>query len=56
MKLRGDRELQGRLIAFDGHLNMVLSQVEETIYRIDDAVEEDVSEECDEGSVRVSVI
>ncbi|KAL1920267.1 uncharacterized protein VTP21DRAFT_1413 [Calcarisporiella thermophila] len=31
VKLRGDRELKGKLHAFDGHLNMVLGDVEETI-------------------------
>ncbi|KAI8056891.1 hypothetical protein BDF22DRAFT_740399 [Syncephalis plumigaleata] len=31
VKLRGDRELQGRLHAYDQHLNMVLGDVEETI-------------------------
>mmetsp|Transcript_9189 Transcript_9189/g.26850 ORF Transcript_9189/g.26850 Transcript_9189/m.26850 type:complete len:95 (-) Transcript_9189:231-515(-) len=31
VKCRGDRELRGRLHAYDQHLNMVLSEVEETI-------------------------
>ncbi|KAI8979048.1 hypothetical protein BDF20DRAFT_477314 [Mycotypha africana] len=31
VKLRGDRELRGVLHAYDGHLNMVLGEVEETI-------------------------
>ncbi|KAJ1871152.1 U4/U6-U5 snRNP complex subunit lsm3, partial [Coemansia sp. RSA 990] len=31
VKLRGDRELHGKLHAFDQHLNMVLGEVEETI-------------------------
>ncbi|KAI8907273.1 hypothetical protein EDD86DRAFT_181549, partial [Gorgonomyces haynaldii] len=31
VKLRGDRELRGRLHAFDQHLNMVLGNVQETI-------------------------
>jgi U6 snRNA-associated Sm-like protein LSm3 len=30
VKLRGDRELRGRLHAFDQHLNMVLGDVTET--------------------------
>lgn len=43
VKLRGDRELRGTLHAYDGHMNMVLSDVEETIYVVDS-----------EESVRVS--
>ncbi|KAI9993138.1 hypothetical protein PInf_015205 [Phytophthora infestans] len=31
VKCRGDRELRGVLQAYDQHLNMVLSDVEETI-------------------------
>ncbi|KAK3166818.1 U4/U6-U5 snRNP complex subunit lsm3 [Lepraria neglecta] len=41
VKLRGDRELQGRLHAYDSHCNLVLGDVEETIY----VVEEDDEEE-----------
>ncbi|KAI5271520.1 hypothetical protein E4T47_05161 [Aureobasidium subglaciale] len=36
VKLRGDRELKGRLHAYDSHCNLVLGEVEETIYVIDD--------------------
>eukprot|EP00427_Karlodinium_veneficum_P018037 CAMPEP_0169138506 /NCGR_PEP_ID=MMETSP1015-20121227/42302_1 /TAXON_ID=342587 /ORGANISM="Karlodinium micrum, Strain CCMP2283" /LENGTH=95 /DNA_ID=CAMNT_0009203809 /DNA_START=58 /DNA_END=345 /DNA_ORIENTATION=- len=32
IKCRGDRELRGRLHAYDQHLNMVLSEVEEVAY------------------------
>mmetsp|Transcript_68900 Transcript_68900/g.183263 ORF Transcript_68900/g.183263 Transcript_68900/m.183263 type:complete len:96 (+) Transcript_68900:83-370(+) len=32
VKCRGDRELRGRLHAYDQHLNMVLSEVEEISY------------------------
>ncbi|KAJ2765229.1 Sm-like protein lsm3b [Coemansia nantahalensis] len=35
VKLRGDRELRGRLHAYDQHLNMVLGDVEETITKVD---------------------
>lgn len=31
IKLRGDREVAGTLHAYDGHMNMVLSDVTETI-------------------------
>eukprot|EP00442_Polarella_glacialis_P013714 CAMPEP_0115095194 /NCGR_PEP_ID=MMETSP0227-20121206/28845_1 /TAXON_ID=89957 /ORGANISM="Polarella glacialis, Strain CCMP 1383" /LENGTH=95 /DNA_ID=CAMNT_0002488415 /DNA_START=70 /DNA_END=357 /DNA_ORIENTATION=+ len=37
IKCRGDREIRGRLHAYDQHLNMVLSEVEEIAY-----VKEDV--------------
>ncbi|KAL1928085.1 hypothetical protein VTP01DRAFT_3001 [Rhizomucor pusillus] len=43
VKLRGDRELRGILHAFDGHLNMVLGNVEETITLVD--VNEETYEE-----------
>ncbi|KAI1435145.1 like-Sm domain-containing protein [Xylaria sp. CBS 124048] len=36
VKLRGDRELKGRLYAYDSHMNLVLGDVVETIYFIDD--------------------
>ena len=35
VKLRGDRELRGTLEAYDEHLNMVLSGVEETSSTVD---------------------
>ncbi|KAK4138119.1 Sm-like ribonucleoprotein [Trichocladium antarcticum] len=40
VKLRGDRELKGRLHAYDSHCNLVLGDVEETIYVADDEDEE----------------
>jgi len=43
VKLRGDRELAGRLHAYDSHCNLVLGDVTETIYT---APEDD--EEADE--------
>ncbi|KAK4933880.1 Sm-like protein lsm3b [Elasticomyces elasticus] len=42
VKLRGDRELKGRLHAYDSHCNIVLGEVEETIYTIE---EDDEGEE-----------
>ncbi|KAG8631128.1 hypothetical protein KVT40_000268 [Elsinoe batatas] len=42
VKLRGDREVVGRLHAYDSHCNLVLGEVEETIYLVD---EEDEGEQ-----------
>ncbi|KAF2122903.1 hypothetical protein BDV96DRAFT_9948 [Lophiotrema nucula] len=36
VKLRGDRQLKGRLHAYDSHCNLVLGDVEETIYIAED--------------------
>ncbi|KAL3460389.1 hypothetical protein BJX64DRAFT_290380 [Aspergillus heterothallicus] len=36
VKLRGDRELKGRLHAYDSHCNLVLGDVEETIFVVED--------------------
>ncbi|CAB42366.2 putative U6 snRNA-associated Sm-like protein LSm3 [Schizosaccharomyces pombe] len=36
VKLRGDRELNGRLHAYDEHLNMVLGDAEEIVTIFDD--------------------
>ncbi|KAJ5152284.1 hypothetical protein N7492_010579 [Penicillium capsulatum] len=36
VKLRGDRELKGRLHAYDSHCNVVLGDVEETIYVVEE--------------------
>ncbi|KAF8356675.1 lsm-3 [Pristionchus pacificus] len=35
VKMRNDREIRGRLHAFDQHLNMVLAQAEETVTRVE---------------------
>ncbi|XP_006300355.2 sm-like protein LSM3B [Capsella rubella] len=44
VKLRSDRELRGKLHAFDQHLNMILGDVEETIttIEIDDETYEEI--------------
>lgn len=47
VKLRGDRELKGRLHAYDGHLNMVLGDVEETISMVE------IDDETREESIKV---
>ncbi|KAI1423539.1 like-Sm domain-containing protein [Xylaria sp. FL1777] len=41
VKLRGDRELKGRLYAYDSHMNLVLGDVVETIYIIDEEDEDE---------------
>ncbi|KAI4142597.1 MAG: hypothetical protein L6R39_004877 [Caloplaca ligustica] len=51
VKLRGDRELKGRLHAYDSHCNLVLGDVEETVYLVED---EDEEEEEVKVSVRAS--
>ncbi|MCJ1268247.1 U4/U6-U5 snRNP complex subunit lsm3 [Lobaria immixta] len=42
VKLRGDRELKGRLHAYDSHCNLVLGDVEETIYIVEDDEDEEI--------------
>ncbi|KAI0480891.1 like-Sm domain-containing protein [Xylariaceae sp. FL0804] len=41
VKLRGDREIQGRLYAYDSHMNLVLGDVVETIYMVDEEDNDD---------------
>ncbi|KAL8662622.1 MAG: hypothetical protein Q9202_004580 [Teloschistes flavicans] len=41
VKLRGDRELKGRLHAYDSHCNLVLGEVEETVYVVEDDDEDE---------------
>ncbi|KAJ3414871.1 U4/U6-U5 snRNP complex subunit lsm3 [Chytridiales sp. JEL 0842] len=47
VKMRGDRELKGRLHAYDQHMNLVLSDVEETITHVE------INEQTFEELVRV---
>ena len=44
VKLRGEREIRGKLHAYDQHLNMILGDVEETIttVEIDDETYEEI--------------
>ncbi|KAG8190925.1 hypothetical protein JTE90_002534 [Oedothorax gibbosus] len=43
VKMRNERELQGRLHAYDQHLNMVLGDVEETVTTVE--IDEETYEE-----------
>eukprot|EP00771_Trimastix_marina_P000972 gnl/Trimastix_PCT/2012.p1 GENE.gnl/Trimastix_PCT/2012~~gnl/Trimastix_PCT/2012.p1 ORF type:complete len:107 (+),score=15.69 gnl/Trimastix_PCT/2012:41-361(+) len=43
VKLRGDRELRGKLHAYDQHLNMIMGDVEETVTNVE--VDEETLEE-----------
>lgn len=44
VKCRNDRELRGKLHAYDQHLNMVLGDVEETVtsHEIDEETDEEI--------------
>eukprot|EP01033_Poteriospumella_lacustris_P010388 gene10388-7386_t len=44
VKCKGDRELRGKLHAYDQHLNMVLGEVEEVVTQreIDEETEEEI--------------
>lgn len=48
VKCRGDRELRGKLHAYDQHLNLVLGDVEETV------TTQEIDEETNEEIIRTS--
>ena len=50
VKLRGDRDIRGRLHAYDQHLNMVLGDVEETVTTVE--MDEETMEEIIKTSKR----
>lgn len=47
VKMKGERELVGRLHAFDQHMNLVLGEVEETRRFIDNSDEDDSSQQLE---------
>ncbi|KAK2091403.1 U4/U6-U5 snRNP complex subunit lsm3 [Saguinus oedipus] len=54
VKMRNDRELRGRLHAYDQHLNMILGDVEETVTTIE--IDEETYEEIYKVSLAVLFI
>merc|ERR1712166_1704181 len=50
VKLRGDRDLRGKMHAYDQHLNMVLGDVEETVTTVE--MDEETYEEIIKTSKR----
>jgi len=50
VKLRGDRELTGVLHAYDGHMNLIMGEVEEKVY-----VVREPTEDGQPGGVDVSI-
>uniref|UniRef100_A0A914US30 U6 snRNA-associated Sm-like protein LSm3 n=1 Tax=Plectus sambesii TaxID=2011161 RepID=A0A914US30_9BILA len=51
VKMRNDRELRGRLHAYDQHLNMILSEVEETVTTVE--IDEETFEELYKQTKRI---
>ncbi|EDQ91261.1 uncharacterized protein MONBRDRAFT_15252 [Monosiga brevicollis MX1] len=51
VKMRGDRQLEGTLHAYDQHMNMVLSNVVETLATVD--VDDETGEELVKTAKRV---
>ena len=50
VKLRGEREIRGKLHAYDQHLNMVLGEVEEVVTSVE--MDEETEEEIIKTSKR----
>ncbi|XP_010768660.1 U6 snRNA-associated Sm-like protein LSm3 [Notothenia coriiceps] len=50
VKMRNDRELRGRLHAYDQHLNMILGDVEETVTTVE--IDEETYEELYKSTKR----
>ncbi|XP_048209554.1 U6 snRNA-associated Sm-like protein LSm3 [Perognathus longimembris pacificus] len=53
VKMRNDRELRGRLHAYDQHLNMILGDVEETVTTIE--IDEETYEEIYNKSTKRNI-